>query len=46
MFYSHRCNSPVGRWGRNRISLEANGCQDKGTVLHEIGHSIGMTIFN
>lgn len=29
-------------WGRNRISLEYPGCQDKGTAIHEIGHSIGM----
>jgi len=41
-FNGRGCNSPVGMWGRNRISLEANGCQDKGTVLHEIGHSIGL----
>lgn len=42
-FYNGRgCNSPVGRSYRNRISLEAGGCQDKGTVLHEIGHSIGL----
>lgn len=37
------CSSPVGyRSGRqNRISL-ASGCWRKGTVMHEIGHSIGI----
>ncbi|XP_057291343.1 zinc metalloproteinase nas-15-like [Hydractinia symbiolongicarpus] len=39
--YSTGCNSPVGMYGRNRISLDS-GCWDKGTVLHEIGHSIGL----
>jgi len=42
-FYNGKgCNSPVGMYGRNRISLESNGCQNKGTILHEIGHSIGL----
>jgi len=36
------CNSPVGMVGRNRISLEAPGCQNKGTTMHEIGHTIGL----
>jgi len=37
------CSSPVGyRRGRvNRISL-ARGCWRVGTVMHEIGHSIGL----
>lgn len=37
------CSSPVGyRSGRmNRISL-ASGCWYTGTVIHEIGHSIGI----
>ncbi|XP_066923615.1 astacin-like [Clytia hemisphaerica] len=42
-FYNGQgCSSPVGRTGRNRISLQAPGCQNKGTILHEIGHSIGL----
>lgn len=43
-FYKGRgCSSPVGhRTGRtNSISL-AQGCWRKGTVLHEIGHTIGL----
>ena len=45
------CSSPVGyRSGRvNSVSL-AGGCWFKGTVIHEIGHSIGkkgnILIFN
>lgn len=37
------CSSPVGyRRGRmNRISL-AQGCWHKGTVMHEMGHTIGL----
>jgi len=36
------CNAPVGMHpGRNRISL-GKGCWDRGTILHEIGHAIGM----
>jgi len=37
------CSSPVGyRYGRvNTVSL-ASGCWYKGTVIHEIGHSIGL----
>jgi len=37
------CSSPVGyRYGRvNSISL-ASGCWHKGTVIHEIGHTIGL----
>ncbi|XP_057292223.1 protein SpAN-like isoform X3 [Hydractinia symbiolongicarpus] len=35
------CNSPVGMHRVNRISI-GEGCADKGTVLHEIGHSIGL----
>jgi len=37
------CSSPVGyRAGRvNTISL-ARGCRYKGTVMHEIGHTIGL----
>jgi len=37
------CLSPVGmnRGYKNRVSL-ASGCWDKGTVLHEIGHSLGL----
>ncbi|XP_065676272.1 low choriolytic enzyme isoform X3 [Hydra vulgaris] len=40
-FSGNGCNSPVGMYGVNRISLGA-GCLDKGTALHEIGHSIGL----
>ena len=40
MFF--RCSSPVGYRGRvNRVSL-ASGCRRLGTVMHEIGHSIGI----
>jgi len=42
-FYRGRgCSSPVGyrRWV-NDISL-GNGCQDKGTTIHEMGHTIGL----
>lgn len=37
------CTSPVGmqRGRYNRVSL-ATGCWDKGTVLHEVGHSLGL----
>merc|ERR550534_1357173 len=36
------CSSPVGYGrGRRRISL-ATGCWRKGTVIHEMGHSIGL----
>jgi len=36
------CSSPVGmQRGGNRVSL-ASGCWDKGTVLHEVGHSLGL----
>jgi len=37
------CLSPVGmqRNRYNRVSL-ATGCWDKGTVLHEVGHSLGL----
>jgi len=37
------CLSPVGmqRGRYNRVSL-ATGCWDKGTVLHEVGHSLGL----
>jgi len=36
------CSSPVGYGrGQRRISL-ASGCWRKGTVLHEIGHSLGL----
>jgi len=36
------CHSPVGKSGVNRISLQAPGCQNKGTIMHEIGHSLGL----
>merc|ERR1712121_45203 len=35
-------HSPVGMQGVNRISLATGGCQYKGTIMHEIGHSIGL----
>jgi len=36
------CSSPVGmQRGGNRISL-GSGCWNKGTTMHEIGHSIGL----
>merc|ERR1712121_281923 len=36
------CSSPVGR-GRSGNSIRlARGCWRKGTVIHEIGHSIGL----
>jgi len=40
-FVKTSCHSPVGMSGVNRISLQTGGCQNKGTILHEIGHSIG-----
>ncbi|XP_002162738.1 protein SpAN isoform X1 [Hydra vulgaris] len=40
-FYGQGCNSPVGMWDKNRISL-GEGCLTKGTALHEIGHSLGL----
>jgi len=41
-FRGDGCSSPVGyrRW-INDISLGA-GCQDKGTAIHEMGHTIGL----
>jgi len=36
------CSSPVGR-GRSGNSIRlARGCWRKGTIIHEIGHSIGL----
>jgi len=36
------CSSPVG-YGRGKRSISlASGCWRKGTVIHEIGHSIGL----
>jgi len=36
------CSSPVGMTGgQNRITL-ASGCWSRSTVIHEIGHSIGL----
>lgn len=35
------CSSPVGAQGVNRVSL-ASGCWDKGTVIHEVLHSLGF----
>ncbi|XP_065648141.1 zinc metalloproteinase nas-4 isoform X2 [Hydra vulgaris] len=43
-FYSgDGCSSPVGYWYRriNNISLSL-GCFQIGTIMHEIGHSIGL----
>ena len=39
--YFSSCHSPVGKSGVNRISLQYPGCQNKGTIMHEIGHSLG-----
>jgi len=43
------CSSPVGynnpsygRTGVNTITLQKDGCMYKGTIMHEIGHSIGL----
>lgn len=42
-FYNGQgCHSPVGMSGVNRISLQSPGCQNKGTIMHEVGHSIGL----
>ena len=40
--FNFRCSSPVGyrHWSPNDISL-GEGCQDKGTAIHEMGHTIG-----
>jgi hypothetical protein len=36
------CSSPVGMTGgQNRITL-ASGCWSRSTIIHEIGHSIGL----
>jgi len=41
-FFGQGCSSPVGYNQRvNDISL-GNGCQDKGTAIHEMGHTIGL----
>jgi len=42
-FYMGRgCSSPVGNHNRkNSISL-ASGCWRQGTIMHEIGHSLGL----
>jgi len=36
------CSSPVGRGSRGNSIRLARGCWRKGTVMHEIGHSIGL----
>ena len=39
---SFRCSSPVGRMSYGNSIKLARGCWGKGTVMHEIGHSIGL----
>ncbi|CAH1789824.1 unnamed protein product, partial [Owenia fusiformis] len=41
-YHGTGCNSPVGMNRVNRISLEYPGCGSHYTILHEIGHSLGM----
>jgi len=36
------CSSPVGKLGSGNSIRLARGCWRKGTVMHEIGHSIGL----
>jgi len=36
------CSSPVGRGSRGNSIRLARGCWRKGTIIHEIGHSIGL----
>ncbi|XP_066918724.1 hatching enzyme 1.2-like [Clytia hemisphaerica] len=36
------CSSPVGRMSRGNSIRLARGCWRKGTIIHEIGHSIGL----
>jgi len=36
------CSSPVGRSSRGNSIRIARGCWRKGTIMHEIGHSIGL----
>merc|ERR1719476_1038162 len=36
------CSSPVGKYGSGNSIKLARGCWRKGTVMHEIGHSIGL----
>lgn len=40
---SNRCQSEVGvQGGRQEIRLSESGCTQVGTVIHEIGHTIGL----
>ncbi|XP_065674733.1 hatching enzyme 1.2-like [Hydra vulgaris] len=36
------CSSPVGMSGGVNVVTLGKGCGDKGTALHEIGHSVGL----
>jgi hypothetical protein len=36
------CSSPVGMTGRQNTVTLASGCWSRSTVIHEIGHSIGL----
>jgi len=42
-FSGDGCSSPVGyrKWRKNEVSL-SYGCSGVGTIIHEIGHSIGL----
>ncbi|CAH1789823.1 unnamed protein product [Owenia fusiformis] len=41
-YHGNGCTSPVGMNRVNRISLKSPGCGSHKTILHEIGHSLGM----